>query len=125
LLKKCDLYFSLYINLSILKYFNLIQIMDKFLKLNPINAKKDFSNLVSQSNPTKTEKPSHKSENQPWVEKYRPNKLEDVVYQTNVVNALKNTRATGKMPHLLLYGPPGTGKTSTILAVINYIIYNS
>jgi replication factor C subunit 2/4 len=55
--------------------------------------------------------------NKPWVEKYRPNKLEEVAYQTNVINALKVTRETGKLPHLLLYGPPGTGKTSTIIAV--------
>lgn len=53
----------------------------------------------------------------PWVEKYRPSKLEEVAYQTNVINALKVTRETGKLPHLLLYGPPGTGKTSTIIAV--------
>lgn len=55
--------------------------------------------------------------NKPWVEKYRPNNLEEVAYQTNVINALKMTKETGKLPHLLFYGPPGTGKTSTIIAV--------
>jgi replication factor C subunit 2/4 len=64
---------------------------------------------------TKVEKPEVLQK--PWVEKYRPNKLEEVAYQTNVINALIVTRETGKLPHLLFYGPPGTGKTSTIVAV--------
>ena len=60
------------------------------------------------------------------MEKYRPNKLDDIVYQENIIKALKRTKETGKMQHLLFYGPPGTGKTSTILAVKNkkIIIYN-
>jgi replication-associated recombination protein RarA len=53
----------------------------------------------------------------PWIEKYRPKGLDDVVYQTAVTNALKHCKQTGKLQHLLFYGPPGTGKTSTILAV--------
>ena len=87
--------------------------MDMFLKRDPNAPKKE----TTQNQPAKAEKEDLRG-NQPWVEKYRPNKLDEVVYQTNVVNALKSTKATGKMPHLLLYGPPGTGKTSTILAVI-------
>jgi replication factor C subunit 2/4 len=55
----------------------------------------------------------------PWIDKYRPRKLDDIVYQDEVVKMLKNTMVTGDLPHLLLYGPPGTGKTSTILAVAN------
>lgn len=54
----------------------------------------------------------------PWVEKYRPQSLDDVVYQSNVVESLKKSIKYNKMQHLLFYGPPGTGKTSTILAVI-------
>ncbi len=92
--------------------------MDKFLRLNPSNIEKLAKTQSSnQLNTSKIEKEEKNNTTQPWVEKYRPNKLDDVVYQNNVVNALKTTKITGKMPHLLLYGPPGTGKTSTILAV--------
>ena len=55
--------------------------------------------------------------NVPWVDKYRPKKLYDIIYQTDVTNNLKNIVNSGKMPHLILYGPSGTGKTSAILAL--------
>jgi len=91
--------------------------MDKFLKLKKQNIDKlNKSQNFIQSTTQPKDKIEGKSL-QPWVEKYRPNKLDEVVCQKSVVNALKNTKITGKMPHLLLYGPPGTGKTSTILAV--------
>lgn len=53
----------------------------------------------------------------PWIEKYRPSKIEDVSHQVEVVNALRQSVKSGQVPHLLLYGPPGTGKTSTVLAL--------
>lgn len=55
--------------------------------------------------------------NVPWVDKYRPNKLEDIVHQDEIIKTLQNTIKTGQIPHLLFYGPPGTGKTSSMLAI--------
>ena len=57
--------------------------------------------------------------NTPWIEKYRPKKLSEIVSQEESICILNNTLKTGELPHLLLYGPPGTGKTSSILALCN------
>jgi len=53
----------------------------------------------------------------PWVEKYRPQTIDDICHQEAVKESFKNIVKGGKMPHLLLYGPPGTGKTTAILAL--------
>lgn len=55
----------------------------------------------------------------PWVEKYRPEKLDDIIEHAEIIAILRNSIKTGKFLHLLLHGPPGTGKTSTIHAVTN------
>ena len=57
--------------------------------------------------------------NTPWIEKYRPKKLSEIVSQEESISILNNTLKTGELPHLLLYGSPGTGKTSSILALCN------
>ncbi|GAB6103038.1 hypothetical protein JCM16138_22610 [Thermococcus atlanticus] len=53
----------------------------------------------------------------PWVEKYRPERLDDIVGQDHIVKRLKHYARTGSMPHLLFAGPPGTGKTTSALAL--------
>lgn len=94
--------------------------MDEFLKLVPSN--KDKLKRVDDNQKAMIEEDKNQ---QPWVEKYRPNRLDDIVYQENVVNALKKTKLTGKMQHLLFYGPPGTGKTSTIIALAKELFGNN
>lgn len=54
--------------------------------------------------------------NLPWVEKYRPKSLDELVSQKEIISTLNKLIIDRKLPHLLFYGPPGTGKTTTILA---------
>jgi replication factor C small subunit len=49
----------------------------------------------------------------PWIEKYRPKSLKDVINQEAIVSALTNAIRTGNIPHMLFTGPPGVGKTAT------------
>ncbi|KAK4052031.1 Subunit of heteropentameric Replication factor C (RF-C) [Microbotryomycetes sp. JL201] len=57
----------------------------------------------------------------PWVEKYRPVTLDDVVAHKDIISTIDQFISKNRVPHLLFYGPPGTGKTSTILAVARKI----
>lgn len=53
----------------------------------------------------------------PWIEKYRPQLLNDVVQNEDLLHLFKNSIKTRNISHMLFYGPPGTGKTSSILAI--------
>jgi DNA polymerase III delta prime subunit len=55
----------------------------------------------------------------PWVEKYRPTNLSDIVLDplNNII--ISRMIETNYFPNILLYGPPGTGKTTTIINLIN------
>uniref|UniRef100_A0A7N0TMW5 AAA+ ATPase domain-containing protein n=1 Tax=Kalanchoe fedtschenkoi TaxID=63787 RepID=A0A7N0TMW5_KALFE len=68
-------------------------------------------------NPSKGKALAADSKATPWVEKYRPQSLDDVAAHRDIVDTIDRLTSEKKLPHLLLYGPPGTGKTSTILAV--------
>ena len=54
---------------------------------------------------------------QPWLEKYRPRVMEDVVGNEDTVGRLQVLAQQGNMPNLILSGPPGTGKTTSVLAL--------
>ena len=55
----------------------------------------------------------------PWMEKYRPNKFNDIVLDPLNKQILTNVIETNYFPNLLFYGPPGTGKTTTIINLVN------
>ncbi|MEM0475510.1 MAG: replication factor C small subunit [Candidatus Norongarragalinales archaeon] len=53
----------------------------------------------------------------PWVEKYRPRKLRDVIGHEAVTKRLEAFVRSKNLPHLLFCGPPGSGKTACALAM--------
>jgi len=53
----------------------------------------------------------------PWVEKYRPQRLHEIVGNPEVVGRLSTIAAQGNCPNLILAGPPGAGKTTSVLAL--------
>ncbi len=60
----------------------------------------------------------------PWVEKYRPRHMKDIINQRNAIQKVNDWVRSwiGGMPKkkaLLLAGPPGSGKTSTVYALAN------
>ena len=56
---------------------------------------------------------------QPWIEKYRPQKLDDIVLSQENKTILKNMIKDDMYPNMIFYGSPGTGKTTTILRLID------
>ena len=55
----------------------------------------------------------------PWVEKYRPQKIDGIISHDQNIETIKKMLAGMSLPHLLFHGTPGTGKTSLILAIAN------
>jgi replication factor C subunit 2/4 len=58
----------------------------------------------------------------PFVEKYRPETLEDVVGNKFAIDQLKAIVKFGNMPNLILVGPPGTGKTSSVMCMARQML---
>jgi replication factor C subunit 2/4 len=60
----------------------------------------------------------------PWIEKYRPKKVSDMVGQDAIISSLKRSLTEGGFPNLLFYGPSGVGKTSAIISVAKELFGN-
>ena len=58
----------------------------------------------------------------PWLEKYRPNQLDDIVGNDGVIEKFKIFSRTGNIPNFILSGPPGIGKTTTILCLAHQLL---
>ncbi len=58
-----------------------------------------------------------------WVEKYRPQKLSDIVNQTEIIGSLESLiKDPTDMPHLLFSGSAGVGKTTAAMCISNQIL---
>ena len=52
-----------------------------------------------------------------WAEKYRPQNLDQMINQKEIVSRFNTFVEEKNLPHLLLVGPAGVGKTTSILAL--------
>jgi len=53
----------------------------------------------------------------PWIEKYRPKNITDVILDTNTLNKIKKIITEKDMPNIIITGVPGIGKTTTIKCI--------
>jgi DNA polymerase III delta prime subunit len=56
-----------------------------------------------------------------WVEKYRPQKIDECVLPESLKDTFKQYIAQGELPHFLLSGTAGVGKTTVAKALCNEI----
>ena len=56
-----------------------------------------------------------------WVEKYRPQKIDECVLPESLKDTFKQYIAHGELPHFLLSGTAGVGKTTVAKALCNEI----
>ncbi|MFC7167289.1 replication factor C small subunit [Halospeciosus flavus] len=52
-----------------------------------------------------------------WVEKYRPEALEDIVGHEDITSRLQSYVERSDLPHLLFAGPAGVGKTAASVSI--------
>ncbi|KAI9710387.1 MAG: replication factor C subunit 4 [Chrysothrix sp. TS-e1954] len=58
----------------------------------------------------------------PWVEKYRPRILSDIVGNDETVARLQIIARDGNLPHIIISGMPGIGKTTSILCLARQLL---
>jgi replication factor C subunit 3/5 len=57
----------------------------------------------------------------PFVEKYRPDTLDQIISQDDIIKTLKKFLNKNSLTHLLFYGTAGTGKTTCAKAIANFL----
>ena len=56
-----------------------------------------------------------------WVEKYRPNKIEDIILPPELLKQFQSMIDKGEVPNLLFCGGPGSGKSTTAKALLEQL----
>lgn len=61
----------------------------------------------------------------PWVEKYRPASLKEVIGHEEITSRLQSYVDKKNLPNMLFSGPAGTGKTSSSIALARELFKNN
>lgn len=67
------------------------------------------------------DKETEEVNNSLWVEKYRPQKLDEYVGNEHLKTKVADYLQSGDVPHLLFFGKAGTGKTTLAKLIVNSI----
>lgn len=59
-----------------------------------------------------------------WMEKYRPDTVDDCILPQNLKETFKGVVKTGELPHMLLCGTAGVGKTTVAKALCHELDYD-
>lgn len=81
----------------------------------------DDVEMIDETNNTPITKPSQSNSKNPFVEKYRPGTLEEIISQDEIIVTLKKFLNKNSLTHLLFYGTAGTGKTTCAKAIANFL----
>ncbi|KAI4152956.1 MAG: hypothetical protein L6R39_001703 [Caloplaca ligustica] len=85
-------------------------------------AQAESSSTAAKRNHKATANGSSAAYDLPWVEKYRPVYLNDVVGNVETIERLKIIAKDGNMPHMIISGMPGIGKTTSILCLARQLL---
>uniref|UniRef100_A0A1B6C2G3 Replication factor C subunit 2 n=1 Tax=Clastoptera arizonana TaxID=38151 RepID=A0A1B6C2G3_9HEMI len=77
------------------------------------------SGCSTSKSPTKI---NPKTQNLPWIEKYRPLVFQDIIGNEECVSRLEVFSKNGNTPNIIISGPPGVGKTTTILCLARALL---
>jgi len=85
--------------------------------IDPFKMFEDVKDCMAEiKNDTNSIKKKQENNTLPWIEKFRPKTLDNIISHENIIFTLNKFVEKQQLPHLIFRGPPGTGKTSTIMA---------
>lgn len=118
LIENDDNYINTNTNTDTVLEDDIIQIKKKINNIKIIDPLQNFLDTMSwmEQFTEQPKKPKLTYNTLPWVEKFRPETMNNIISHKHTVYCFKEYIKKKQLPHLLLYGPPGTGKTSLIIS---------
>jgi replication factor C subunit 2/4 len=103
------------------KVITSLRLNDSDIEFNPEYNYFDTTEKETETNKNKKDH-DRPSFNKPWIEKYRPSEIDDLVLDEGTLNKIKKIIEDKNMPNIIITGSPGIGKTTTILCIAKKLL---